>query len=131
MNNNEKFEYTYTALSEKERQEVLSIKDNYAPTPHKKETKLERLRKLDNKVTNNATIIALILSIPGVLIFGTGITMVLEWNLIIWGIIVGIIGAIPIALAYPAYKHVLNKNKKKYGAEILKLSEELLEIKNK
>ena len=129
MTNNNKFEYTYTALSERERQEIISIKNNYAPTTKKSETKLERLRRLDNKVNGTATITALVLSIPGTLIFGTGLTMVLEWNLILWGIIVSVVGVIPIALADPLYKYVLNKGKKKYGAEILKLSEELLEIK--
>ena len=129
MTNNNKFEYTYTALSERERQEIISIKNNYAPTTKKSETKLERLRRLDNKVNGTATITALVLSIPGTLIFGTGLTMVLEWNLILWGIIVSVVGVIPIALAYPLYKYVLNKGKKKHGAEILKLSEELLEIK--
>ncbi|MBQ8178608.1 MAG: dihydropteridine reductase [Clostridia bacterium] len=131
MTKNEKFEYTYTAPTEAERREIMSIKNNYAPTLPKKETKLERLRKLDSKVSNTATIVALILSVPGFLIFGTGMTMVLEWSLISWGIVVSAVGVIPMALAYPAYKHVLNKGKKKYGAEILKLSEELLEIKNK
>ena len=129
MNNNEKFEYTYTALSEKERQEVLSIKDNYAPTPHKKETKLERLRKLDNKVTNNATIIALILSIPGVLIFGTGITMVLEWNLLVGGIFVMLIGLVPMAINPIIVSRATTYLKDKYKEDILRISEELLNNK--
>lgn len=128
---NDKFEYTYTAPTEAERKEINSIKNNYIPSAPKSETKLERLRKLDAKVTNTAVTASLTLGIPGVLILGTGMTMVLEWSIYLWGIIVGLIGLIPIALAYPTYKYVLKKGRLKYGAEILKLSEELLEIKKK
>ena len=52
--------------------------------------------------------------------------MVLEWNIVLWGVIVSIVGVIPMAIAYPVYKFVLNKYKKRYGDEILKLSDEIL-----
>ena len=35
-------------------------------------------------------------------------------------------GMLPIGLAYPVYKYVLKKCKAKYGGEILRLSEEIL-----
>jgi hypothetical protein len=52
--------------------------------------------------------------------------MILEWNIWFWGIVLMVIGAVPVALAYPVYKGVLKKYKNRYGEEILRLSEELL-----
>ena len=52
--------------------------------------------------------------------------MILEWNIWIWGIVLMAIGIVPMAIAYPVYKFSLNKGKAKYGEEILRLSEELL-----
>ena len=42
------------------------------------------------------------------------------------GVIVGLIGMILVALAYPIYKKVLKSEREKIAAEILRLSEELL-----
>ena len=41
-------------------------------------------------------------------------------------IVLMVIGSVPMAIAYPVYKFALNKGKAKYGNEILRLSEELL-----
>ena len=130
MSKQEKFEYTYVAPTEAERKEILNIKQNYEIKTPKNETKLDRLRKLDAKVTNVAMAYSISLGILGLLIFGLGMSMILEWKLNIYGIIVSLIGIIPIAFAYPTYKRLIKKGKEKYGAEILKLSTELLEIKN-
>ena len=42
------------------------------------------------------------------------------------GIALAALGIVPIALAYPVFNRLLRRGKKKYGAEILRLSEELL-----
>lgn len=121
------FNYTYSAPTEAERKEIASIKKHYeTPTG---ESKLERLRRLDAKVKNGANIAALVVGTVGCLIFGAGMAMVLEFNELVWGIILSAAGIAPIAAAYPLYSFVLKKNKKKYGAEILKLSQELLNEK--
>ena len=125
--NQNKFEYTYSAPSEAERREIESIRRQYEEHPRSAESKLERLRKLDAYVKNSATCVALILGVVGILIFGLGMTMVLEWALPLWGVLVGFVGLPPIALAYPVYRSVSKRNKKKYSAEILRLSEELLQ----
>ena len=122
---NKEFNYTYTAPTERERREIEGILKQYQD-PEKSMSKLERLRALDARVKNTANVVALIVGIVGTLIFGVGLCLVLEWSKIVWGIIVAAIGAIPIALAYPLYTTVLKSNKKKYGEEILRLSEELL-----
>ena len=122
------FNFKYTAPTEEERKEIDSIRRQYAPV-EKTETKLERLRRLDSIVKNTSTIWSLVLGVVGCLIFGLGLSMILEWNIWLWGIILCVLGSVPMIIAYPVYKYVLKKYKKEYGDEILKLSEELLNEK--
>lgn len=124
-NNNEKLEYSYSAPTEEEKEYIKGIRRQYV-SEEKETSKFEQLKMLNNKVNNPPTIVALIIGIIGLLIFGTGMTMVLEWALLVWGIAVSAVGAIPILISYPIYKSVLKKRKEKYGDEILRLSEELL-----
>lgn len=122
---NKQFNYTYRAPTEEERREIESIKRQYE-APKTEEGKLERLRKLNNYVNGLATAVSLVVGVIGLLIFGLGLAMVLEWSLLIWGILVMVVGIPPIAIAYPLYNKILKRNKEKYGKEILQLSEELL-----
>ena len=119
------FNFKYTAPTEEERKEIDSIRRQYAPR-EQSETKIERLRRLDALVKNTATIWSLCLGVFGCLIFGLGLTMILEWSIFLWGVLLMLVGSIPMAIAYPVYKGVLKKYKNRYGEEILKLSEELL-----
>ena len=119
------FNYTYKAPTEEERREIESIKRQYEPKKES-ENKLARLRKLNNYVNGLATSVSIALGVIGLLIFGLGLAMVLEYQIIIGGVIVSAFGIPPIAIAYPIYNVILNKNKAKYGEEILKLSNELL-----
>ena len=116
----ENFEFTYSAARQ---EEVEAIRKKYLP---KTEDKMEALRKLDKKVKNIPTTISLILGIVGILLFGLGLSMVLEWKIVVWGIIVSIFGFIPTLLAFPIYQITLNSMKAKYSPQIIKLSEELL-----
>ena len=127
MNNNQ-FNYTYSAPTEEERKEIASIRKQYVPV-EQTETKLERLRRLDKLVKNTPTVLALTLGIVGCLIFGLGLTLILEWNIWLWGVICMATGAIPMAISYPVYKSILKRYKRRYGAEILKLSEDILNEK--
>ncbi|MBO5356458.1 MAG: hypothetical protein J6A95_01700 [Clostridia bacterium] len=122
---NKEFNYTYKAPTEEERREIESIKRQYEE-PKAEEGKLERLRKLNNYVNGQATALALVSGVLGLLIFGLGLTMVLEWSLLIWGIVVMVVGIPPMVVAYPLYNKILKRNKERYGKEILRLSEELL-----
>ena len=122
---NNQFNFKYTAPTEEERKEIDSIRRQYAPQ-EKTETKLERLRRLDGLVKNTAIIWSLVLGVVGTLVLGLGLTMILEWSIWLWGIVLMVIGSVPMAIAYPVYKSTLNKGKAKYGDEILRLSEELL-----
>ena len=125
---NNQFNYRYAAPTEEERKEIASIRRQYEPQD-KQETKLEKLRRLDGLVKSVPTVWALVLGVVGTLLFGTGLAMILEWNIWLWGVVFMAIGSIPMALAYPVYKVVLKKYKNRYGEEILRLSEELLNEK--
>lgn len=126
MKQQDKFTYNYTSPTKNERREIEYIKNSYSEKSQE-ETSLERLRKLDAKVKNPPMIIGLTLGICGILIFGLGLTMILEWNMMLFGIIVMLIGCVPMAVAYPVYNLIFSKNKKKYGDEILKISAKLLD----
>lgn len=125
-----KFNYTYKAPNESERMEIESIRRQYSKAT-KEESKLDKLRRLDKTVKNAGTVLPLVIGIIGTLIFGLGLTMILEWNLILWGIVIMLIGSVPTALAYPLSLKLTKLYKEKYGDEILSLSEELLAEKEK
>ena len=130
MKKHNDFEYKYIAPTNEERKEIESIKNSYLTQSSFTDSKLNKLRKLDSKVKNIPVIISLVLGVVGTLILGLGMSMVLEWNLILWGIIVGAVGVVPTICAYPAHKFWSKKLKKKYSAEIINLSNELLNDEN-
>ena len=123
--NKEIFEYTYSAPTEEEKKQIESIRREYLGEG-KTLSPFEKLKKLNAKVKDTATIVALIFGIVGCLVFGLGLTMVLEWQIWILGVVLMTIGTIPMLIAYPAYNLTLSRGKKKYGKEILELTEELL-----
>lgn len=120
-----KFCYTYSATTETERREIESIRKEYMVS-EVREDKLERLRKLNARVKNISVSIAVSLGIFGSLLFGFGMSLSLVWENYVIGILVSAVGIIPIVLANPVYNAVLKRCKAKYGEEILRLSEELL-----
>ena len=124
MADKEVFEYTYYAPTEKERQEAEHIRRIYLS--EKKTDKLSRMRELDKKVKTPPLIWSWSLGIIGTLIFGGGLAVIMEFDKLIIGSVLGLAGLIPIAIAYPVYKKILEKGKKKYGAEILTLADEIL-----
>lgn len=131
MEEKNKFELTYSAPSEKERKTIESIKGQYEINSVVPESAYARIVKLDKKIKNTATVVALVLGVIGALIFGTGLTMVLEWGIIYWGILVATLSVPFIALAKPMHSILVKSGKKKYGATIVRLSEEFLEKNEK
>ena len=124
---NNKFEYTYKALSIHEKQEIEYIKKKYAPKDtENKADKAERVKQLDKKITDASMITGLVIGVLGCLIFGGGLALVLVKNLLLSGIPLSLIGGTVMGFAYPAYRYVFNKQREKYAPEILKLSEEIL-----
>ncbi|MDE7337422.1 MAG: hypothetical protein K2N32_04835 [Clostridia bacterium] len=125
---NKKFDYTYSAPTAEEKKEIEYIRRQYAEKEFlsSNEEKIKELRRLHSHVKTPATAVSLIMGIGGTLIFGLGLTMILEWNLLVWGSLVAVAGLIPIIAAHKTYGFLLNKSKKKYSEKILRLSEELL-----
>lgn len=120
--NEQKFRLTY---SSKRREEVKSIRKKYLP---QEEDKMERLRQLDESVTQKPTALAMIFGVVGALIFGGGLCLILllggYW--IIPGVIIGLFGLAVLGCAYPVYQRTLEQEKSRVAPEILRLSEELL-----
>lgn len=119
MENNDKFEYAYSA---KQQTELENIRKKYLPH---EETKMERLRRLDESVTHKGSIISIIVGIVGTLIMGFGMCLCLEWAEFIPGVIIGVVGMAILAAAYPIFKYVTNKQREKIAPEILRLTDEI------
>ncbi len=125
-----KFSYSYSAPTEKERREIEEIRNKYSEE-NPKNSKLSRLKELDAKVRRIPMLIGILLGIFGTLIFGTGLTMILEWQKFLWGVIVMGAGGVSIVAAYFIHAALSSHYKDKYGKEILSLSEELLSDNSK
>ena len=127
---NVSFSYVYSA---EEQDEIRKIRKKYE---FREEDPISRIRKLDNSVTQKATVISLVFGVVGVLIMGSGMSFIMTdlgsiigmsgnitWIL---GMLTGAIGLILVALAYPMYNNVLKKEREKVASEILELTEELM-----
>ncbi len=122
MNNqNETFEYTYSASQQ---EEIKKIRSKYLP---KENSKIEQIRELDKSVTKKGTMVGIIVGLIGCLIFGVGLSCTLVWGetLFVVGIVIGCFGAVLMALAYPLFKKITEKERERIGPKILALTEEL------
>lgn len=119
--NEETFEYRYSA---KQQEEIEAILRKYLP---KEEDKMEQLRQMDKRVSRKGTIISIIIGVIGCLLLGIGMCCTMEWagRWFVPGIIIGVIGIVMIALAYPLYERITKKERKKIAPLILKLADEL------
>ena len=122
MENNQGFEYTYSA---NEQEEIRRIREKYIPA---EENKMEQLRRLDKGVTRKGTAAALVLGVLGCLVFGGGMSCCLVWTdvLLIPGIMIGILGMWMMAAAYPVFACLTRKERERVAPEILRLTEELM-----
>ena len=122
MENDNTFQYTYSA---KEQAKIREIRSKYLP---KEENKIEQIQRLDASVTQKATMYAIIVGVVGTLLFGTGLSCCMtqtgKWFAL--GIPVGLAGLLVLATAYPLYNHVVQKERKRIAPEILRLTDELL-----
>ncbi len=122
------FKYNYSAARNRE---VERIRKKYLPHT---ESELERLRSLDAKVKRPAQVFAYVLGSISAVIMGAGMSLVMTdigatlgiANALVPGIAIGVLGMIWALVNYPLYKGILESRKRKYGDEILKLSEKIL-----
>ncbi len=127
MDNNQTFEYTYSA---QQRQEIEHIRQKYLP---KEEDKMETLRRLHYSATRKAKSASISIGIIGALILGTGMSLcmtdigaALGHIAMILGILVGLTGLVLVAMAYPVYNRVLKTERQRIAPEILRLTDELM-----
>ena len=111
---------------------VQKIRRQYTEKQH---TELDALKELDAKVKRPANVFAYIFGSLSAIIMGSGMSLVMTdigemiglTDAMIPGIAIGVVGLAMALLTYPIYKGILNGRKKKYGPQILKLSEKLMD----
>ncbi len=95
--------------------------------------KVVQLKKLDAKAKRPAQIFAYTFGIIAALILGVG--MCLSMNVIgsgttamtAIGIVIGVVGIALVSVNYPIYKKMLERGKKKYAADIIRIAKEISE----
>ena len=100
----------------------------------KQPSELDALPELDAKVKRPANDFAYVFGSISAIIMGAGMSLVMTDigatlgmnDTMLPGIAIGIAGMIMAIINYPIYKGILGSRKKKYGAEILKLSDKIM-----
>lgn len=100
----------------------------------KESTELDALRALDAKVKHPANVFAYVFGSVSAVIMGAGMSLVMTdigamvgiANAMVPGIGIGVVGLVMALVNYPMYKGLLESRKKKYGAEILALSDKII-----
>lgn len=110
---------------------VQKIRTQYT---QKQSNDLDALRKLDTKVKRPANLFAYIFGSIAAIIMGCGMSLVmtdigeiigLAENVMLIGVVIGVIGLAMAIINYPIYKGILTSRKKKYAPEIIKLSDKI------
>ena len=111
--------------TEQEKKIAESIRSAYVP---EKENKLNQLRKLDARVKLPAEIFAYIFGIVGALVLGVGMCLAMGVlaDMLPLGVVIGCVGIVMVAVNYFIYAAIVKSRKKKYAAQILALTDELL-----
>jgi len=99
----------------------------------KESTELDALRKLDAKVKRPANVFAYVFGSLGSIVMGSGMSLVMTdigekismTEVMVPGIVIGVIGMIMALINYPIYKKVLGSRRKKYANEIIALSDKI------
>ena len=97
-------------------------------------SELDALRELDAKVKRPANVFAYTYGSISAIIMGAGMSLVMTdvgaaigiTSALVPGIAIGALGLGMALLTYPMYKGILNARKKKYSADILELSDKIM-----
>lgn len=111
---------------------IQKIRTQYTEKEH---TELDALKALDKKVKAPANRFAWTFGTIAALVMGAGMSLVMTdiaqtlglENPMVPGILTGLAGMALAIANYPIYKAILSARRKKYAAQILTLSEKLLE----
>ena len=110
---------------------VSKIRSQYVQREH---TQLDELKALDKKVKRPVNVFAYVFGSISAIVMGSGMSLVMTdigstigiENAMIPGIVIGVAGMIMALVNYPIFKGILAGRKKKYGAEILALSDKIM-----
>ena len=110
---------------------VQKIRSQYT---EKESTELDALRELDEKVKRPANMFAYIFGSIAAIIMGAGMSLVMTdigatigiTSALVPGTLFGVVGLCMALLTYPMYKRILDSRKKRYAAEILSLSDKIM-----
>ena len=113
---------TYQA-SEREQRKAEGIRRQYVS---REENKMEQLQKLDSKVKLPGKNVGSILGVIGALVMGAGMSLVMVWGNMTMGLALSIPGLAVLLLGFLAYYLITGSRKKKYAAEIMRLSSDVM-----
>ena len=130
MEKNEAFNYTYSA---EQRQEIEEIRKKYLPP---EQDKMTRLRRLHASASSKAMAFSIAIGVIGALLLGSGMSLIMTdlasklgfggGFAMVLGVLLGLVGLVLMALAYPVYDKILKKERARIAPEILRLTDELL-----
>ena len=111
---------------------VQKIRTQYIEKQH---SQLDALKALDAKVKKPANVFGYTYGILGAIVMGAGMSLVMTdigamiglTATMVPGIAIGIAGMGMVLTTYPIYKKILNSRKKKYAAQIMELSDRLIQ----
>ena len=97
-------------------------------------SELDALRELDAKVKRPANVFGYAFGSIGAIVMGAGMSLVMTdigatigiASALVPGIAIGVVGLGMALVNYPLYQRILDRRKKKYGAEILALSDKIM-----
>lgn len=122
---NEEFDFSYTAPDGEEKRWIEDIRRQYLPE-EEQNSKVTEIKALHKKARFLPKLVAGIMGTVGTLTLGVGMTLTLKWDRMTIGIIVGLFGMAVIFLTYPVHQYLIDRGKKKYGEQIVKLADEML-----
>lgn len=115
---------------------VQKIRTQYT---EKENTQLDALKELDKKVKTPANVFAYTFGTIGALVLGSGMSLTMNViepgkyfgitigeNMMLPGIITGLVGIAMVSVNYPIYKSILNSRRNKYADKIIALSDEIM-----
>ncbi len=110
---------------------VQKIRTQYTEKEH---SSLDELKRLDSKVKRPANIFAYVFGSVGVVVMGSGMSLVMTdigetvgiSNTMTTGVIIGIIGMFMAIINYPIYKMILASRRKKYADKVIAISNRIM-----
>ncbi len=110
--------------TQKELANISKIRNQYIS---REINKLDQINRLDRKVKNPGKIVASILGASGSMLLGAGMSQIMVWENMNLGLRLGIPGLVLILSAIPLYSIITGMRRKKFAAEIILTSDEVLE----